>query len=344
MMRPYTAAHADAGVATPRRPPLTVAIAPLTNAPGNPDCPAPEGRLAQIDYGAAHRQCMGDPGRLVVGLPTLGEPALRELWQTPAPVVTGWQDGIGYGQGPDLLFAHLLLLDPGTVDLADLAERAYTQLLAFIRARGFPHPLRMWNVLARVHDCNRGLERYRAFCVGRDRALRLAGLAPTRFPAATAVGAATSGLLVYLFAGRTPGLAVENPRQVSAWRYPARYGPRPPSFARGLHYPANGSGCFFISGTASVVGHRSLHPGDLGRQLRETLNNLEVLTDAAGVGRPSLLKVFLRDPRHLEQTRAGLRHWAPTGTPVLYLHAQVCRAELEIEIEGVCARPPDASQ
>ncbi|WP_295396239.1 hypothetical protein [uncultured Thiodictyon sp.] len=43
MRRPCTAANA--GVATPRRPPLTLAIEPLTNATGNRDYPAPEGRL-----------------------------------------------------------------------------------------------------------------------------------------------------------------------------------------------------------------------------------------------------------------------------------------------------------
>jgi chorismate lyase/3-hydroxybenzoate synthase len=172
--------------------------------------------------------------------------------------------------------------------------------------------------------------------VGRERGLAAAGIAPAHYPAATAVGSAAPGLLVYLLAALSPGQPAENPRQVSAYRYPARYGPRPPSFARGLAWPAAGGGRFFVSGTASVVGHRSLHPGQLGPQLGETLVNLESLLQGARVGPPSFLKVFLRQPVHLAQAGEALRDWAPAGIPILYLSAQICREELEIEIEGLC--------
>jgi chorismate lyase/3-hydroxybenzoate synthase len=259
-------------------------------------------------------------------------------------VVQGWQDGIGFAHGQDILFAHLLLADLESTDLMQGACTAYTRLLAFIRSRGYPHPLRMWNFVSRIHERNPEGERYQAFCVGRDHAFRLAGIAPAQFPAATAVGAGAPGLLIYLFAGRTPGRPVENPRQVSAYRYPPRYGPRPPSFARAVRYCWPGGSHFFVSGTASVVGHRSLHPGELGPQLRETLFNLDALSSGAGAGRPAFLKVFLRDPGHLAQAEAGLRRWAPTDTPALYLQAEVCREELEIEIEGVYGPLPDGSE
>ena len=300
--------------------------------------------LAQIDYGPAHCRSPSDPRRLGVGLPPLAAPPLRELWLVPPPVVAGWAGGIGFAQGSEVLFAHLLLDDAGDADLAEQTLRAYTQLLAFTRGRGFPHLLRVWNVLSRIHGREGGLERYQAFCVGRERAFSLAGIAPTQFPAATAVGAIAPGLLVYLLAGCAPGLAVENPRQVSAYRYPLCYGPRPPSFARALRPPWPGGSPFFVSGTASVVGHRSLHPGRFVPQLRETLANLDALLDGAAAGPPTFLKVFLPDPRHLTQAQAGLRDWARVGTPVLYLLAQVCRAELEIEIEGLCCPAPHASE
>ncbi len=37
----------------------------------------------------------------------------------------------------------------------------------------------------------------------------------------------------------------------------------------------------FISGTASIVGHRSLHIGDTAAQTRETLTNIEALLGEA---------------------------------------------------------------
>ena len=38
--------------------------------------------------------------------------------------------------------------------------------------------------------------------------------------AASAVGADGDALVVHVVASREPGRAVENPRQVAAWRYP----------------------------------------------------------------------------------------------------------------------------
>jgi chorismate lyase/3-hydroxybenzoate synthase len=45
-------------------------------------------------------------------------------------------------------------------------------------------------------------------------------------------------LQVYGLAARHPGTPVENPRQVSAWRYPRQYGPTAPTFARGMRSAA----------------------------------------------------------------------------------------------------------
>src|SRR6185312_12015184 len=57
--------------------------------------------------------------------------------------------------------------------------------------------------------------------------------------AATAIGHhGPEGLLqVYALCAAQPGQALENPRQVSAWKYPRRYGPTAPSFARAMRLP-----------------------------------------------------------------------------------------------------------
>src|SRR3546814_12468443 len=67
---------------------------------------------------------------------------------------------------------------------------------------------------------------------------------PTRrsadlLPAATAIGRCDDARVVqvYWLAARTPGMPVENPRQVSAYRYPRQYGPQQPSFARAMLPP-----------------------------------------------------------------------------------------------------------
>jgi chorismate lyase/3-hydroxybenzoate synthase len=128
---------------------------------------------------------------------------------------------------------------------------------------------------------------------------------------------------------------VENPRQVSAWRYPREYGPTPPSFARAMRLPA--SDALAISGTAAVVGHASAHRDDLQAQLIETLANLEALLAsggmAAGFDTHSPLKAYVRSAADASQVRAFFAQHLP-GVPVLLLHGDICRRELLVEVDG----------
>jgi chorismate lyase/3-hydroxybenzoate synthase len=124
---------------------------------------------------------------------------------------------------------------------------------------------------------------------------------------------------------------------VSAYSYPPSYGPRSPSFARATRCPASAGGWLLLSGTASIVGHKSLHHGDVERQVEETLDNLEELLPADGPARYAALKVYVRRPEDLPAVRAGVAARVGSALPVLYLQADICREELLVEIEGVAA-------
>ena len=63
------------------------------------------------------------------------------------------------------------------------------------------------------------------------------GRLPDSLPAASAVGHDGDDFAVHCLLLSRPGVAVENPRQVPAFRYSARYGPRPPCFARATVVP-----------------------------------------------------------------------------------------------------------
>jgi chorismate lyase / 3-hydroxybenzoate synthase len=200
--------------------------------------------------------------------------------------------------------------------------------------------LRVWAVVPGINEDEDGLERYRRFCRARAEALE-ACYGPrfdAELSASTAVGGAGGPLVVYALAGRHPGRHRENPRQVAAYRYPADYGPRSPSFARATVCPGELGHHLLISGTAAIVGHRSLHPGSTLLQTRETLANLARLA----AGRPSppglpyrLLKVYLRRAEDRPAVEDELRRSLGGGVPLLFLRADVCRRELEVEIEGV---------
>lgn len=306
---------------------------------------AADDTLAVIGFGGAAGH--DDPRFLRVPLPPDGAAPL-ECWHGHGPVTRGRADGIAWAEDGALQFGHLVL-DGGASshdgDLAARAADAYARMRAFTRARGYPHLLRAWNYLDGITRGDGDGERYRVFCVGRARGL--GDLPPSAFPAGTAIGfpeadGTRQRLLVYWLAARRPGVPLENPRQLSAWRYPRQYGPQPPSFARAM-LPASDALPLLISGTAAVVGHESRHADSVGAQLEETLANLDSLLAAAHARRPGLpprmgagtrLKVYVREADEL----ATVRHWLSArldpGVRFLVLHAAVCRRELRVEIDG----------
>ena len=101
-------------------------------------------------------------------------------------------------------------------------------------------------------------------------------------------------------------------------------------------------GSLLISGTASIVGHRSQHHGDPLAQLDETIRNMQVLASQAFKGavnaleRRALLKVYVREPAQRSAIEERLRRAWPNVT-LLFLAADICRRELLLEIEGVVA-------
>jgi chorismate lyase/3-hydroxybenzoate synthase len=249
-----------------------------------------------------------------------------------------------------LVFGHGLLDAGPQVDLEQTTRDAYAQLLDCCAERGAEHLLRVWNVVPAINEPQRGIERYKLFCKGRAEGY-LEHFGPERMegalPASSAVGGATDHLAITFLASRVAGRHVENPRQVSAYRYPPEYGPRSPSFARATVVPSVAGGWVFISGTASIVGHQSRHVGDLTAQLEETIRNVAVLFEAIDgapcdevdiARRMVSLRVYLRRGADWPFVSATLRERLGTNVVLMGLAADICRRELLIEIEAV-ARP-----
>jgi chorismate lyase / 3-hydroxybenzoate synthase len=212
---------------------------------------------------------------------------------------------------------------------------AYAMLQASRGRHGTPHLLRVWNYLDGINTGDSDDERYRRFCAG-----RAAGLGPfpaAELPAATGIGRRDGSprLQVYWLAGSAPGTPVENPRQLSAWRYPRQYGPVAPRFSRAMRL----GGTLLVSGTASVVGHATVHHGDFDRQFDETLANLGPLIEAAGargdpLARPLLVKAYVRHPEHAGACKAKLSARLPLAD-YLVLAADICRQDLLLELDCV---------
>ena len=243
-------------------------------------------------------------------------------------------------------------VDGGGPGTEALAERLYGDVFATLGAGGCRHLLRVWHYLPSINADEHGLERYRRFNVGRQRAFAAADRTqPGHAPAACALGTRRGPLRLAFLAGRDAPLAVENPRQVSAYRYPAVYGPTSPTFSRAALADAGGGRvALFVSGTASIVGHESRHAGDVEAQAREALANVGAVVAAAqrrtsaGFDPAALsLVVYVRHAgdagRVCAVIDATLGAASTAARTAVYLQADICRAELLVEIEAHAVAP-----
>jgi chorismate lyase / 3-hydroxybenzoate synthase len=312
---------------------------------------ATDGVLAVLGFGDAPQH--DDPRYLRVPLMPQGDAQSGgtpyEIWHANAPVTSGRDGDIRWSTDGQLLFGAIEVDEsPFAVDgrsgIEEAAAHAYAQLIAFVRDGDTPHLLRIWNYLDAITLGEGDAERYREFCVGRARGL--GDFDAQTLPAATAIGRCDDArvIQVYWLAARAPGTPVENPRQVSAYRYPRQYGRQQPSFARAMLPPAGSAMPLLLSGTASVVGHTSQHDGELLAQLDETFANFDALLGAARAQRPTLpgtfgpgtrLKVYVRDRDDMAIVAEALDRRLGDSVPRLLLHAAICRRELAVEIDGV---------
>ncbi|MEO5626672.1 MAG: pteridine-dependent deoxygenase [Dokdonella sp.] len=291
--------------------------------------------LAVIGFGRGPEAC-ADPRLLRVALEPL-QTDLLEVWRSAREVTCGRAEQLRWSSDGEHLFFAIEVDEAALGGIVAATEHAYRRISAFVAPSPTPHVLRLWNYLDAINSGTGDAERYRQFCDGRARGMH--DFLQPPYPAASAIGRQDGQrvLQVYGLAAASPGTAIENPRQVSAWRYPRQYGPTAPTFARGM---LNSPSQLLISGTAAVVGHASRHGDDLGAQLDETLANLDSLLHEAGIAAAkfdaaSCLKVYLRDPANADLVVRTLRAHSPGLGTLLVLAGDICRAELLVEIDGV---------
>ncbi len=274
---------------------------------------------------------------------------LHEHWHADGTLQGGHSEGIHWRRNADVLYGVIELHEAdapaapeGTSPLQAASQQVYERLFALLRQQEVPHLWRVWNYLGRINGESHGLERYRQFNLGRHAAFVQAHRETGgQVPAACAIGFEGGPLSVAFLAGTTPVVPVENPRQVSAWRYPAQYGPQAPTFSRAaLVYPP-GQEALFISGTASIVGHETVHAGDVAAQCRETVRNLAcVVQEANRLARaptPFALdrmshRAYVRHARDAATVQHTLQPLLG-GAPLVCVQADICRSDLLVEVE-----------
>lgn len=321
----------------------------------------PASRLAEVDPGSvlggacfSHPACAADTADLpflAVDMPLpSGEASVCEVWHSHEPLESGRHGAIRYRQGHTLLFGCLSLdEDPAEAPeaartpLQHATETAYQAIFELLEARGYRALLRVWNYFPAINRESHAIERYRQFNIGRQDAFLARGRSITdKAPAACALGTAGGGLQIAFLATRADVLSVENPRQLSAYHYPSQYGPRSPTFSRAGLVRLDGRDMLFISGTASIVGHQTLHPDDVRAQTGECLHNIAAIIDEANRRAPAAhfrldtlaYKVYVRRAEDLDTVRDEMAHTLGGPVSAIFLQADVCRADLLVEIEA----------
>jgi chorismate lyase/3-hydroxybenzoate synthase len=243
-------------------------------------------------------------------------------------------------------------------------EQTYIGISRVLRSRGL-FPLRFWNYVPDINRRSPGAtSRYEVFNVGRYLGFAVWHGARdfARFlPAASAVGHRGEDLVVQALAARRPGEPVDNPRQISPYRYSRRYGPLPPCFARATRFgPWRGhERVAIVAGTASIVGEDARHPELLDRQLHETLLNLASISDAASgsltepserssfrppsgraLSRYRQLRAYVVRSSDAERVLESIRALLPDLEGVELVAADLCRPELLVEVEGLLYSTP----
>ncbi|MGW4271645.1 FkbO/Hyg5 family chorismatase [Streptomyces seoulensis] len=331
----------------------TAALDCLFVRPGDDERARTAGRhvLGRVTYGHGGRQPQLHRGAPLarIAMATAGEERITEVWTTSRPVRHGRDGDLVYAEDGEHVLCAVRIEEQGVY--RDRVRAVYEAAFTLMRRLGYPELLRMWNLVGDITGPNgEGMENYRDFCVGRAQAFeswsgRIAGM-----PAATGIGSLRPGIDLYFLACRN-GRArhLENPRQTPAHRYPDRYGPRPPSFARAtVAESADGSRpVLYVSGTASIVGDDTVHRGDVERQCAVTLANIEALVAPENLRRHGLaggfrltdldcVKVYVRDAGDLPAVRAHCRGALGAGRDVAFFNVDVCRPDLLVEIEGIC--------
>lgn len=312
-----------------------------------PDFPAADAHVNSVCLGTDNDSCSDNSSC------SGGDITAIETWYGAQDCIGGQRDALRYRYNDAVLFGSIVIDETtcaaaadGTVNgtaLQSATRSAYAQLFALLDRLQFSQLWRIWNFIPRINAHEHNLERYRQFNIERQAAFAASGRALAgNVPAASAVGTRGGQLVIYFLAGRRAPIAIENPRQISAYRYPAEYGPRSPIFSRASLVDTGAQELLFISGTASIVGHRTLHANDVAAQTRELLANIDcVLGEANGrtkrrqFGRGDLTyKIYLRHAADIEAVKEVLGHWLGGPAPALYMQADICRAELLVEIEA----------
>ncbi len=233
------------------------------------------------------------------------------------------------------------------------ADAVFFNLKAFLEDVKFPVSsiVRQWNYLEDIVCLDGDNQNYQEFNNARS-GFYGTSFEKTGYPAATGIGTNSGGLIVEFVAVNSTVVKtfpVDNEEQISAHKYSKEVLigveselKTTPKFERARYFELLGKKMIFISGTASILGEKTVGIGDPVEQTKVTIENIKrlysenVLEPLSGNNlQPKYghARVYIKNRKDFAAIRRTFRlHFG--NLPVVYIIADVCRDDLLVEIEG----------
>jgi enamine deaminase RidA (YjgF/YER057c/UK114 family) len=177
------------------------------------------------------------------------------------------------------------------------------------------------------------------------------------YPASTGIGVKRPFLFTMGFIALVPkeghpaavikAAPVSNKEQTTPADYSADYGPDSPKFSRGTIVEMGDRAIFYISGTASIrKADTTTKKGNPIAQTETTIDNIRILISRENLELIGLkgwgatlediaqLRIYIRNPEDYGAVKMLCEKAFP-HVPKVYINADVCRPDLDVEIEGV---------
>lgn len=247
------------------------------------------------------------------------------------------------------------------------AEKAFKSALEILKQEelSISNIIRQWNYvedIAHLEDPDRTTQNYQVFNDVRAKYYDQ-DVFPFGYPAATGIGMNTGGVNVGFIAvsdsSRVEIKPIRNPRQIDAHRYSGKVlmgrlsgimGEKcTPKFERGKMVVIDGNCNMYVSGTASIVGEKTLFPDDVEKQTITTIENIFQLfspenQEELGIRFDpghiefSHLRIYVKHREDFQKVKTVCKSMLKSKS-FLFLESDICREDLLVEIEGIFSLP-----
>ncbi|MBT3384839.1 MAG: hypothetical protein HN778_16290 [Prolixibacteraceae bacterium] len=233
------------------------------------------------------------------------------------------------------------------------AENTFVVLDSIFNSVGFPvnSIVRQWNYLEDILGFDGEDQHYQEFNNVRSKFYGNS-FEESGYPAATGIGMNQGGLIIEFVAvksGEVLTFPVDNPDQIAAHHYSKKVlvGEEcviktTPKFERARYLNSFGKQLIFISGTASILGEKTVGIGNPEEQTEVTINNIQRLYSSKVIKKISEktlspkyghARVYIKKREDFPTIKKVFKtHFG--NLPVVYIVADICRTNLLVEIEG----------